>query len=186
MSGAGFQVLGVIRPRIVCSPFGRKACLVEAGLACSWTLSRLRSACVMRKSDWLGDEPNLRTRTSNRTLVCLEPETRGLRPTEYYVPRPTLHRVAAGVRAWESSGRDSKAVRLTNVAKLASNENPLGPVAAGSGSHEAADGCLNLYPNGGLDLRNVLARAVRPEGGERHGWQRIRGNHFQHHPHFPL
>src|SRR5438270_12529589 len=44
------------------------------------------------------------------------------------------------------------------VSKLASNENPLGP---SQHAIEAAQRCmlqLNLYPNGGLDLRNVLAR----------------------------
>src|ERR1700681_615545 len=46
---------------------------------------------------------------------------------------------------------------LTRVAKLASNENPLGPsplaVQAISRSLEG----LNYYPNGGLDLRGRLA-----------------------------
>jgi len=58
-------------------------------------------------------------------------------------------------------GRTFEAVRqrygLTHIAKLASNENPLGP------SPKAVEGMLqvlssvNLYPNGGLDLRRVLA-----------------------------
>src|SRR6266550_3736873 len=46
---------------------------------------------------------------------------------------------------------------IRNIAKLASNENPLGPsplaVKAIAGSLDK----LHLYPNGGLDLRNVLA-----------------------------
>ncbi len=46
---------------------------------------------------------------------------------------------------------------ITDIIKLASNENPLGP------SPKAVEGMknhfdeLNLYPNGGLDLREVLA-----------------------------
>ena len=60
------------------------------------------------------------------------------------------------------AGRSVEEVRrtfgLSRVIKLASNENPLGasPLAlnaiAGSLRH------LNFYPNGGLDLREVLAR----------------------------
>ena len=46
---------------------------------------------------------------------------------------------------------------LTQVSKLASNENPLGPSPlAVEGMRRSMDG-LNLYPNGGLDLRRVLA-----------------------------
>ena len=46
---------------------------------------------------------------------------------------------------------------LTNVAKLASNENPLGPSPlAVEAMRRRVDG-LNLYPNGGLDLRRMLA-----------------------------
>ncbi|HUA17449.1 MAG TPA: histidinol-phosphate transaminase [Bryobacteraceae bacterium] len=46
---------------------------------------------------------------------------------------------------------------LTHVSKLASNENPLGPSLL---AQEAMAQCMNrlhLYPNGGLDLRRVLA-----------------------------
>lgn len=59
------------------------------------------------------------------------------------------------------AGRSIEEVRreygVTRVVKLASNENPLGssPLAV-----EAMQRCvqdLNLYPNGGLDLRHVLA-----------------------------
>jgi histidinol-phosphate aminotransferase len=61
------------------------------------------------------------------------------------------------------AGRNAEQVKgeygLTRVVKLASNENPLGSsplaVAAMRGSLEG----LNLYPSGGLELRQVLARA---------------------------
>src|SRR5947207_4390783 len=54
---------------------------------------------------------------------------------------------------------------VRHVSKLASNENPLGPSQY---AIEAAQGCmlrLNLYPNGGLDLRNVLAQEFELEVG---------------------
>jgi histidinol-phosphate aminotransferase len=60
------------------------------------------------------------------------------------------------------AGRTIESVRrqygLTHIAKLASNENQLGasPKAI-QAMTRALDG-LNLYPNGGLDLREVLAR----------------------------
>src|SRR6202158_1829225 len=47
---------------------------------------------------------------------------------------------------------------LRHVAKIASNENPLAPSPL---AIKAIAGCLDtlhLYPNGGLDLRKVLAR----------------------------
>src|SRR5438067_13190300 len=47
---------------------------------------------------------------------------------------------------------------LTNVSKLASNENPLGPSQLALEAMERSMARLNLYPNGGLDLRRVLAR----------------------------
>ena len=60
------------------------------------------------------------------------------------------------------SGRTVDSVRkqycLRRVVKLASNENPMGP---SSRAIEAARGSLaglHRYPNGGLDLRDVLAR----------------------------
>lgn len=64
------------------------------------------------------------------------------------------------LRPYEA-GRSSEAVRkqygLSRVAKLASNENPLGasPKAI-EALHRSLSG-LNLYPNGGLELREVLA-----------------------------
>ena len=46
---------------------------------------------------------------------------------------------------------------LERIAKLASNENPLGPSPKAVEAMRAALGGLHLYPNGGLDLREVLA-----------------------------
>jgi histidinol-phosphate aminotransferase len=46
---------------------------------------------------------------------------------------------------------------LARIAKLASNENPLGPSPKAIENMTAALGGLNLYPNGGLDLREMLA-----------------------------
>src|ERR1700716_3581736 len=46
---------------------------------------------------------------------------------------------------------------LTHVAKLGSNENPLGASPLALHAIQAHSGQLNLYPNGGLDLRRVLA-----------------------------
>ena len=65
------------------------------------------------------------------------------------------------LRPYEA-GRTIESVRkqyeLTRIAKLASNENPLGasPLAVEAMSRTLTG--LNLYPNGGLDLREVLAR----------------------------
>ena len=67
----------------------------------------------------------------------------------------------ASLRPYEA-GRTIEDVRqqygLTDIVKLASNENPLGasPMALEAVRH--AMDHLNLYPNGGLDLRRVLAR----------------------------
>jgi histidinol-phosphate aminotransferase len=64
------------------------------------------------------------------------------------------------LRPYEA-GRTIESLRqqygLTHIAKLASNENPLGasPKALEALSHVLDN--LNLYPNGGLDLRAVLA-----------------------------
>jgi histidinol-phosphate aminotransferase len=46
---------------------------------------------------------------------------------------------------------------LTRVSKLASNENPLGASPAALAAMARSMDRLNLYPNGGLDLRRVLA-----------------------------
>jgi histidinol-phosphate aminotransferase len=46
---------------------------------------------------------------------------------------------------------------LTRISKLASNENPLGPSPRASEAMAPCMHRLHLYPNGGLDLRRVLA-----------------------------
>ena len=47
--------------------------------------------------------------------------------------------------------------RLDRVVKLASNENPLGSSPQAMRALQSGMESLNLYPNGGLDLRRVLA-----------------------------
>ena len=47
---------------------------------------------------------------------------------------------------------------LQRVAKLASNENPLGPSPLAIQAISGVIAKINVYPNGGLDLRKVLAR----------------------------
>jgi histidinol-phosphate aminotransferase len=65
------------------------------------------------------------------------------------------------LRAYEP-GRSIEEVQreygLKKVVKLASNENPLGPSPRAIEAMADAMGKLHLYPNGGLDLRTVLAR----------------------------
>ena len=65
------------------------------------------------------------------------------------------------LRPYEA-GRTIESVRqqygLAHIAKLASNENPLGPSPKAVEAMTRVLGGLNLYPNGGLDLREVLAR----------------------------
>ena len=58
-----------------------------------------------------------------------------------------------------------RAYGLTNVAKLASNENPLGPSPLAIAAVRRQLGGLHLYPNGGLDLRRTLAEQfdLKPE-----------------------
>src|SRR3984885_4079272 len=59
------------------------------------------------------------------------------------------------------AGRSVDEVRrdfgLSHVSKLASNENPLGPSPLALDAMARSMGGLNFYPNGGLDLRRVLA-----------------------------
>ncbi len=59
------------------------------------------------------------------------------------------------------AGRTIEEVRaqygLTDIAKLASNENPLGASPLALDAVRQAMDDLNLYPNGGLDLRRVPA-----------------------------
>jgi len=65
------------------------------------------------------------------------------------------------LRPYEA-GRTIESVRkqygLEQIAKLASNENPLGPSPKAVEAMSRTLGGLHLYPNGGLDLREVLAR----------------------------
>ena len=64
------------------------------------------------------------------------------------------------MRPYEA-GRTLESVRkqygLTRIAKLASNENPLGASPRAVEAMERSLKSLNLYPNGGLELREVLA-----------------------------
>jgi histidinol-phosphate aminotransferase len=66
------------------------------------------------------------------------------------------------LRPYEA-GRTIESVRqqygFTRVAKLASNENPLGASPKAIETMTRAVNDLNRYPNGGLDLREVLAQA---------------------------
>ena len=65
------------------------------------------------------------------------------------------------LRPYEA-GRTIESVRqqygLSRIAKLASNENPLGASPKAIEAMTQTLGNLNLYPNGGLALREVLAR----------------------------
>ncbi len=65
------------------------------------------------------------------------------------------------LRPYEA-GRTIESVRekygLSHVAKLGSNENPLGSSPKAIEAMTRVLNGLNLYPNGGLDLREVLAR----------------------------
>ncbi len=73
---------------------------------------------------------------------------------------PLVPSYIEALRPYEA-GRSIESVRreygLTRIAKLASNENPLGPSPKAVEAMTAALRGLNLYPNGGLDLREVLA-----------------------------
>ena len=64
------------------------------------------------------------------------------------------------LRPYEA-GRGIEEVRrefgLQRISKLASNENPLGPSPLALEAIAKSLGSLHLYPNGGLDLRRVLA-----------------------------
>ncbi len=72
------------------------------------------------------------------------------------------------LRSYEP-GRSVESVRAQygrqHVAKLASNENPLGPSPRALEALRRSLEGLHLYPNGGLDLREVLAREfeLKPE-----------------------
>lgn len=73
---------------------------------------------------------------------------------------PLVPPYIAALRAYEA-GRTAAEIQrrygLSRVVKLASNENPLGPSPrALEAMRQALEG-VNVYPNGGLDLRRVLA-----------------------------
>ncbi|HET9320465.1 MAG TPA: histidinol-phosphate transaminase [Bryobacteraceae bacterium] len=74
---------------------------------------------------------------------------------------PLVPPYIASLRPYEAGRSAEEVERAYGVAravKLASNENPLGPTPL---ALEAIRNCasrLSLYPNGGLDLRQVLAR----------------------------
>ena len=69
-----------------------------------------------------------------------------------------------GLRPYEA-GRTAESVRrqygLSRVAKLASNENPLGTSPRALEAMHGSLESLNVYPNGGLDLREVLAHRFK-------------------------
>ncbi len=74
---------------------------------------------------------------------------------------PLVPSYIASLRAYEA-GRDIASVQrefgLADVAKLASNENPLGASPMALRSMMGAMDRLNRYPSGGLELRQMLAR----------------------------
>src|SRR5579862_9728493 len=81
---------------------------------------------------------------------------------------PLVPSYIASLRPYEA-GRSIDEVRrtygLTRVSKLASNENPLGPSPMALEAIRRELEGLNLYPNGGLDLRRTLAEKfdLKPE-----------------------
>ena len=75
---------------------------------------------------------------------------------------------------------------LSRVAKLASNENPLGASPKAIEAMTRALGALNLYPNGGLDLREVLAREYDVKVDNVIAGSGSRRHHEQHHPRVPV
>ncbi|HUJ21050.1 MAG TPA: histidinol-phosphate transaminase [Bryobacteraceae bacterium] len=74
---------------------------------------------------------------------------------------PLVPPYIASLRPYEpgrSAEEIERAYGVAHAAKLASNENPLGPSPLALESVLQSSARLNLYPNGGLDLRQVLAR----------------------------
>jgi len=74
---------------------------------------------------------------------------------------PLVPPYIASLRPYEpgrSAQEIERAYGVAHAAKLASNENPLGPSPLALESVLQSSARLNLYPNGGLDLRQVLAR----------------------------
>ncbi len=77
-------------------------------------------------------------------------------PPSYHLVPPYIETL----RAYEpgrSIDEVKKTYGLTRVAKLASNENPMGPSPLAIDAIVRSLGSLNYYPNGGLDLRERLA-----------------------------
>jgi histidinol-phosphate aminotransferase len=74
---------------------------------------------------------------------------------------PLVPAYIESLRPYEA-GLSAETVRkrygLTRVVKLASNENPLGASPKAIEALSCTLSCLNCYPNGGLDLREVLAQ----------------------------
>jgi histidinol-phosphate aminotransferase len=74
---------------------------------------------------------------------------------------PLVPPYIASLRPYEA-GRSAEDVErvygVSRAVKLASNENPLGPSPLALEAIGRASDKLHLYPNGGLDLRKVLAR----------------------------
>jgi histidinol-phosphate aminotransferase len=73
---------------------------------------------------------------------------------------PLVPPYIASLRAYEA-GRNAEDVArelgISNVIKLASNENPLGPSPLAISAARASMDIVHVYPTGGLDLRRVLA-----------------------------
>src|SRR5260370_31775080 len=109
---------------------------------------------------------NLRNSLSGEEATCDQGWNFGLK---HAPPRgegkievvPLVPPYIESLRPYEA-GRTIESVRekygLTRVAKLASNENPLGAAPKAIEAMTRVLDRLNLYPNGGLDLREVLAR----------------------------
>src|SRR5665213_1817422 len=74
---------------------------------------------------------------------------------------PLVPRSIASLQPYQA-GRSVEEIQrlygLSRVIKLASNENPLGASPAAIKALAASMGSLNVYPSGGLKLRQVLAR----------------------------
>jgi len=81
---------------------------------------------------------------------------------------PSVPPYIENLRPYEP-GRSIEEVRqaygLTRVAKLASNENPLGPSPVALAAIAKNLGSVNHYPNGGLDLRVRLAEKFNLKAG---------------------
>jgi len=74
---------------------------------------------------------------------------------------PLVPSYIASLRPYEpgrSADEVERAYGVAHAVKLASNENPLGPSPRALEALAQCASRLNLYPNGGLDLRAVLAR----------------------------